>query len=207
MTLSADRGETVRALWQQRDRYSRDQVYAALMHVWDWEHHALVEAFGTIDALAGALREVAPRLKLDRPLKVWRGVMVHDTDHNPVDAAIGLSWSTSFDSACWFATERAGFAQLLGGRPFVFELAASPKEIIALYDGRGECEALLEPVRLDLVTHDMVVEGTTIRVADLQSGSCAPAEAIERWRVAGARYEAVRTARTRAAREKARREI
>ena len=79
-------------------------------------------------ALASALREVAPPLKRERPLRVWRGILVHDTDHNPASAAIGLSWSTSFDIACWFATERAGMARLIKAReyrPLVFQLAAS----------------------------------------------------------------------------------
>jgi hypothetical protein len=71
----------------------------------------------------------------------------------PTATAIGLSWSTSFDAACWFATMRAGFARLLeqrGAQPFVFDLTATADEIIALHEGgtaltATEQEALLEP--------------------------------------------------------------
>jgi hypothetical protein len=46
MSVSDDRDEIVRDLWQRRAEFGREQVYAALMDVWDWEHHALWEAFG-----------------------------------------------------------------------------------------------------------------------------------------------------------------
>jgi hypothetical protein len=191
-----DRGAIVREIWQRRDLYGRERVYDALMDVWDWEHSALCEAFGTIDALADALREVAPPLVLEQPLKVWRGILVGD---NPAEAAIGLSWSTSFDVACWFATERAGFAHIMERRahPFVFELTATADEIIALHEGSTvlaatEVEALLEPAKLDRLTHKIIVEGTDITLAELQPDSWAPDEAIARWREAGARYDAVR---------------
>jgi hypothetical protein len=192
-----DCGKAARALWEQRAHVERDRVYAALMGAWDWEHNALCEAFGTIDDLASALRAVAPPLKLEQPLKVWRGIMVHD---NPAEAAIGLSWSTSFPVACWFATERAGFARMMeqrGAHPFVFALTATADEIIALHGGgtvttATEREALLEPAKLDKLTHKIVIEGTTITLADLQSDSRAPAEAVARWRAASARYETAR---------------
>jgi hypothetical protein len=51
-----------------------------------------------------------------------------------------------------------------------------------------EQESLLEPANLDRLTRKIVVEGTEITVADLQPDSRAPAEAIARWREAGARY-------------------
>jgi hypothetical protein len=53
---------------------------------------ALWEAFGSITALANALREVAPPIVLAAPLTVWRGGIVHPDDH-PTDIAIGLSWT------------------------------------------------------------------------------------------------------------------
>jgi hypothetical protein len=33
------------------------------MTVWNWEQHALYEAFGSVDAVASAIREVAPRIE------------------------------------------------------------------------------------------------------------------------------------------------
>jgi hypothetical protein len=116
MSASDDRGEMVRDLWRRRAEVGHDRVYTVLMDVWDWEHNALCEAFGSIDALASALQEVAPPLKLEAPLKVWRGATVHRDDH-PAEAAIGLSWTMSFDVACWFATA-------LASRPWTSSAAA-----------------------------------------------------------------------------------
>jgi hypothetical protein len=189
------KAEAARGVWERRTHADRNRVYAALMGAWDWEHNALCEAFRTIDDLASALREVAPPLKLEQPLKVWRGIMVRD---NPAEAAIGLSWSTSLDVACWFAT--AGIARMTeqdGVHPFVFALTATADEIITLHAGGTvltvtEREALLEPAKLDRLTHKIIVEGTGITVADLRADSRAPADAVARWRAAGARYETAR---------------
>jgi hypothetical protein len=56
----------------------------------------------------------------------------------------------------------------------------------------SESEALLEPARLDRLTHQIAVEGTGMTLAELKPDSRAPAEAIARWRLAAARYHAQR---------------
>jgi hypothetical protein len=119
---------------------------------------------------------------------------------HPAEVASGLSWTTNFGVACWFATIRAGLAAMQearGGRPFVFSLTATADEIIALHQGRtvltgSEHEALLEPAKLDRLAPAIVVEGTTTTVAELRPDSSAPAEAVGRWRQAAADYDAAR---------------
>jgi hypothetical protein len=59
-------------------------------------------------------------------------------DWNPAEAAIGLSWTLSFDVACWFAIQRGVLGPIQerrGGRPFVFSLMATADEIITLHQG------------------------------------------------------------------------
>jgi hypothetical protein len=181
---NADRGVAAREIWERRDRLGHRLAYTALMEVWDHDYRELVEAFETMDELAAALREVAPPLNRKRPLKVWRGIIVEEA--NPARAAISLSWTTSFDIACWFATRH----DKQNRRSFVFELAAMPEEIITLHDTRGEREALLEPARLDHITHEIFVEGSDLTLDDLSRDSRAPQEALARWRAARDRYEA-----------------
>jgi hypothetical protein len=183
---NADRGVAAREIWERRDRLGHRLAYTALMEVWDHDDRELVEAFETPDELAAALREVAPPLKRKRPLKVWRGIIVQQAD--PAKAAIGLSWTTSCDIACWFATRY----DKPNRRPFVFKLAATPEDIIALHNERREQEVLLEPVALDQLTHEIVVEGTGITLDELEPDSRAPEEALARWRAAGQRYEAAK---------------
>ncbi len=85
----------------------------------------------SIDALADALREVAPSIDaLDQPLQLWRGVMVR-RDVSPAEAAINLSWTTSFDVACYFAIIRDGhgkYQERQGGRPFVFTVNVTAED-------------------------------------------------------------------------------
>jgi hypothetical protein len=175
--------------WEQRDRFGRDRVYAFLMSIWTWEHHDLCEAFGSIDALARALREVAPPLALEQPLPIWRGVWVVSDEH-PAECASGLSWTKSFDVACWFATAAPRFKP---GRPFVFELNATTEEIIAFHQGgtavtATEDEALLEPAKLDRLTHTITVAGTNMTVADLRPDSRISNVVLSHWREAATRY-------------------
>lgn len=184
-------------IWRQRERVGRERTYGALLDAWDWHHHDLWEAFGSVDALACALREVAPPIRLDRSLKVWRGGSI-PRDVHPAQVAVGLSWTTSLDVACWFAVgaPRLRFAD---DRPLVFALDATADEIIALHRGHTattetEREALLDPAKLDLLTHRITIEGTAVAVADLRNHSRIPDEVSARWREAANRYSAVRYA-------------
>jgi hypothetical protein len=117
----------VKQIWEQRERLGRDLTYKRLMDAWDYEHGDVLDAFGSIDDLAAnGLREAARSLDVG-PLKVWRGAMIGRGVH-PAEVASGLSWTTSFGVACWFATIRAGLAAMQearGGRPFVFSLTAT----------------------------------------------------------------------------------
>jgi hypothetical protein len=159
-------GANARTIWEQRHRYGSALTYARMMDCW----------VGSITALADALREVAPSVLLEAPIAVWRGGIVHPDDH-PADIAIGLSWTTSLDTACWFATNRAGFAsteEKRGARPFVLATTATASEIIAFHEGRtvltsSESEVQLDPAKL--VTRNVSVAGTGITVAELQHDS------------------------------------
>jgi hypothetical protein len=45
-----------------------NKSYEELMDLWDWQHRDLYDAYGSIDALANALRAVAPPpLVLEQP--------------------------------------------------------------------------------------------------------------------------------------------
>jgi hypothetical protein len=177
--------------------------FSSLMAAWSWGHHDLWEAFGSIDVLASALRAVAPPLALDGPLQVWRGVIV-PPDENPAGDASGLSWSTDYEVACWFAIG-APMRDLMeqdGGRPFVFSLLASAEQIISLHHGgtvmtTSEDEVLLEPAKLDRLRHQITIAGTSLTVADLSPDTRVPEPIIAGWRAAAAAYEARRYSRRR----------
>jgi hypothetical protein len=185
---NSDRGEAARALYERREQIGPVLAFAALMEAWDHDDRHLVDAFETADQLVAALRVVAPPLRRKRPLRVWRGIVVKDA--HPGAAAVGLSWTRSRDIACWFATTYGGRSDIPGTRPFVFDVALLPEEIVALHDGRDEQEVLVEPRLLELNEAPIVVDGTTITLADLAADSHAPAEVLASWRAAGERYEA-----------------
>jgi hypothetical protein len=186
---NADRGEAAREIWQRRDRLGDRLAYAALIDAWDHDDRVLTEAFSSVDDLATALHGVAPRYKRKRPLPVWRGIIVQHNTH-PRDAAVGMSWTRNRHIACWFATRRYNPSL----RPFVFALNAMPEEIIALHDGRGEQEVLLEPAALVWLTDAIFAEGSTTSYDELEPDSRPTDGQLAQWQAAGARYEA--TART-----------
>jgi hypothetical protein len=192
---NAERGEAARALFERRERIGRALAYAALIEAWEHDDRFTVEAFGTADAFAAALRAVAPPLRRKRPLPVWRGVAVRDA--HPAHAAIGLSWTRSRDIACWFATFYLARGDLPGARPFVFSVALLPEEIVALYDVRGEQEVIVDPAMLELNEGPIKVDGTTMMLAELAPDSTAPAGALADWQAAGQRYEAQKQQRQR----------
>lgn len=180
---NSDRGEAARALYERRGHLKRAVVFAALMESWDHDDRVTVDAFNTADAFVAALRAVAPSLRRTRPLRVWRGIVVRDT--HPRAAAIGLSWTRSRDIACWFATRHDWPA----GRPFVFQAALLPDEIVALHDCRGEQEVLVDPALLELNETPITIDGTGIDLTDLAIDSAPPADALADWCAAGRRYE------------------
>jgi hypothetical protein len=179
---NADRGEAARALYERREHIGREVVYTALLEAWDHDDRYLIDAFGTVDAFVEALRAVTPPLRRKRPLRAWRGIVVRDA--HPGEAAIGLSWTRSRDIACWFATRHCNIG---GVRPFVFQCVFFPHEIVALHDGRGEQEVLVDLAMLQW-NEWITVDGTGIDRADLVSDSSPPADALADWRAAGQRY-------------------
>jgi hypothetical protein len=79
-----------------------------------------------------------------------------------------------------------------GDTPFVFELDATADVIITLHQGRTvmtatEREVLIEPAKLDQLTHKITVEGTALTLANL-SDSWTHDAALMRWRQAADRY-------------------
>lgn len=63
-------GRTAKALGAT-ELLDQGLVYNVMMGAWEIDQHALYEAFGSVDALANALRQVAPPLTqinaMDRP--------------------------------------------------------------------------------------------------------------------------------------------
>jgi hypothetical protein len=134
-----------------------------------------VEAFGTADDFADALCKVAPPIKRQRRIRVWRGVKVRDA--SPADAAIGLSWTRNRDIACWFATRR----EVTGVRAFVFETVLEPEQIIVFYNGRREQEVIVNLARFEL--GDVWVEGTNLYAIELDVDDAPPGTALADWRI------------------------
>ena len=126
---NADRGQAFRALHENRGTVGGRVAYHGMMEVWEHDHAVLMDAFDCdYYAVAACLKDVAPPLAIDKPLRVWRGVCVRDGE-DPAAAAQGLSWTRSRDVACWFA-----FRFALHRRPtFVFraDVEPSPRHRVA----------------------------------------------------------------------------
>lgn len=180
---NADRGVLARKLYERRDHIGNALVFFALMDVWDHDYREVVNAFGeTPDAFTAAVREVAPPIKRRRPVRLWRGIRVLKA--HPGDAAIGLSWTRGREIACWFATTYRSYGDPPGVRPFVFTVQLMPSDILAFHDGRKEREALVDLSVLEFGGVEITVDGTPIRLNDLESDSVPPAAALADWCVA-----------------------
>jgi hypothetical protein len=122
------------------------------------------------------LIDVAPPLKLPKPLRIWRGVQMKKGEH-PADAAFGVSWTRSRDVACWFVFR---FDWQPDVRPFVFRVDLDPRSVIAIHRARREREVLVNVEELNY--HHIVLDGSKMTIDDLMPDSNAADHLIERWR-------------------------
>jgi len=140
---NSDRGKAARGLYEHRDQIGHQVAYAGMMEAWDHDHGVTLDAFVTSDDFTAALRDIAPPVKLTKPVRAWRGVIV--TEGHPADAAIRPSWTQSRDIACWFALRFYMFCGDLDYRPFVFSTMLQPHMIVPEHDGRRERELIVAP--------------------------------------------------------------
>src|SRR6266487_4057528 len=122
-----------------------------------------------------------PSLKLTKPVRAYRGVIV--TEGDPAAPAIELSWTRSRDIACWFVLRVYLFAGVDLGvyRPFVFFTVLQPDMIVTAHDGRGEAELIVEPSMLGEELEAIRVDGTRLTLFDLDEDSRAPEAVIAKW--------------------------
>ena len=182
---NGDRGVAARTLYELRDRIGATLAYEALIEAWIHDHPFLLEAFGTADNFVKALSEVAPPIKQQRSLRVWRGIAVSEA--HPGDAAVGISWTRHGEVACWFACWFAPRFPSLDVRPFVFTTQLEPSAIVASHNRRNEREVMVNLAALAWAS--ITVDGTTIAVEGLETDSLAPRAALAKWCAAGARYD------------------
>jgi hypothetical protein len=165
-----------------------------MMASWDHDHAVTIDAFGSQEEFASALREVAPvtRRPRRRAMRCWRGIAVETA--NPVDAAFGVSWTTNRDVACWFAFQFVGRPDEQPDlRPFVFRCDIDPDAILVVHNDRDEREVLVDPSRL--WGERIYVEGTDWHCGQLDPDSRAPNDLLAIWRDAAQRLSRRRRSR------------
>jgi hypothetical protein len=178
---NSDRGTAALALYEQRHLIGKDIAFAGMMNAFDHDHAVMIKAFQTTEDLAYALRDVAPPLKLSKPLRVWRGVQV--PEHcDARGAAFGMSWTGSRAIAYWVATR---FACRPDDRCFVFQVDLRPETVLLLWNGRREQEVIVDPAILR--EHIIRVDGSNMTVEDLPYR--VPNDLANRWRLTGDHYE------------------
>jgi hypothetical protein len=173
------RGIAAKRLYEHRHVVGNKVAYRGLMEAWNHDHHWVLSAFGSDVAFTDALCEVAPVGKRRKPIIAWRGT-------SRLDSAYGLSWTTSRDIACWFATRS-------GNTPYVFRAELSPEDIVTSYNGRSERELIINPRRLIytcVTLADGGRSGNETYAGDIMSHEEVSPATIAKWRAAGARYGA-----------------
>lgn len=175
-----DRGKAALALHQHRALVGDRAAYSGIMAAWDHDHVETFAAFGSQDAFASALLDVAPAPRRPRKqtMRCWRGVAVK-TD--AAAAAFGVSWTRNRDIACWFAFRFA----LLNLRPFVFRCDIDPGAIVALHNDRGEREVLVDPSQLR--GEQIFIDGTDCYCDQFDPDSRAPNSLLNMWHEAAQR--------------------
>ena len=182
---NSDRGKAAVGLHTHRELIGRKAAYAGIMYAWNRDHGAFYNALqGDSRRLAEMLNDVCPPVRRSRRLRIWRGVSIREG--GPSDAALGLSWTTDRDVACWFAM-RWYMCGVGDQRPFVFEAFIEPTAIVALWNGRGEREVIVDPTILEFDTA-IWVEGKSSYLEDLDETSQASPEMITQWREGYERY-------------------
>jgi hypothetical protein len=173
-----DRGAAAVGLYESRDMIGNDVSYHGMMAAWDHDHGHVVDAFGSHYDFGCCLSEVAPPLRrLYKAVRVWRGVQLQPGDH-PAEAANGISWTRNRDVACWFALRY----DVPEWRPFVFQVDLGPGGIVALHHARGEHEAIINLEELEGDWNSIVVDGSSVRLDDLEPDIRAPEHLVARWR-------------------------
>lgn len=89
-------------------------------------------AVHAMDEEEAALFKVLQRKAAEGTLTLWRGTSAINA------AARGMSWTTDYDKAVWFARREGR------GHPVVWEVKPPPHRIFAYMDGRGEREVIVD---------------------------------------------------------------
>jgi hypothetical protein len=181
-----DRGIAAKLLYENRHVVGNRVAFRGLMEAWNHDHAWVRSAFGSDIAFAAALREVNPGRKGNAPIIAWRGV---DT----ITAALGVSWTTRRDVACFFAVRSPRKT------PFVLRYEFQPEDVVARFNGRGEHELLVDPLRIDfdrVTLDDGSKERFETYACDIISHQDVSFAVLANWRIGADRYAAVIKART-----------
>jgi hypothetical protein len=191
-----DRGRAAKLIYGKRNVLGKQIAYSALLKAWQHDHDMVRDAFGDDRKFVNALSRVSPPSKKKRSVRVWRGI-------NRLEGALGASWTTDRDLACWFAMRYFERCQTA----FLFTCLLRPDQIVTEYNGRSEREVIPNPDALvDRVFLDEGNGKLTIKLtATLSKDDVSPA-AISNWRRGcnrtGAKRQAEHKARLRAARRR-----
>jgi hypothetical protein len=182
---NSDRGEAAKSLYDYPNVGKR-VAYRGLILAWEHDHRELIDAFGSEEELAAALRDVSPPSKRKKPVKAWRGI-------KNIEGAFGMSWTTDRDIACWFAMR--GFEHR--PTPSVLVCDLYPHVIVAEHNGRGECELIVDPTELnyqDVFLDDGREEPFEIYEFDDECHKQVALAEVAGWRAGYDRYEAAKKA-------------
>ena len=177
---NTQRGIAAKLLYEHRHVVSNRVAFRGLMEAWNHDHAWVLSAFGSGIAFAAALREVNPARKSGARLIAWRRV-------DNINAALGLSWTTKRDVACFFAVRSPKKT------PFVFRCELHPDDIVARYNERYEHELIVDPLRIDfdrVTLDDGSKEGFETYACNIISHQDVSSAAISDWEVGAERYAA-----------------
>jgi hypothetical protein len=110
-------------------------VAGLLRTVWAHDHDQLLSLFGQ-EGSVQLFKDFPTSHGIQAPIPVYRGFV-----GTPEAAATGLSWTTKFHVARFFACE---YGRRPIGPPTIIKSVASPHEILARFDERSEFEILLD---------------------------------------------------------------
>lgn len=184
---NSHRGEAAKSLYEHRRIGGKRVAYRGLILAWEHDHQELISAFDSEEALAAALREVSPPSRRKKPVRAWRGI-------DNIRGALGMSWTTDRDIACWFAMRQFAYRPT----PCVLVCDLYPQAIVAEHNGRGECELIVDPIELE--THAIFLDDgrkdpyEIYEFEDECHKQVASAE-IAGWRLGYDRYEQAKNAK------------
>ena len=179
-----DRGNAARQLFRVREQIGNDLAFAGLMAAWGHDHVEVIEAFGSDEGFAKALRRVAPPHGGAAPVRAWRGIIMDKVE--PQKGVLGLSWTTNRDIAAWFAMRfhRSGL------QSFVFYCDFDPGQILTFYDERAEAEVIVD-WWTDLNPAEVILDYDEAYCLEVGNTPTPSRDALASWRAATDRHAAL----------------